>query len=192
MPWGPPGLASPWENSVLCCLHSSPLLNAISQPPSPPPVKFCPSLDVSLQKKQWNRERQTCIGCSSTRAQSWCKRRNLTTNRCQSVEKKWEGHHRQGRAYTRYTEAHQSTNSEAGNGRRGNWEGLGGHARVYHLKGEVSAKCKRHVRSSAIIHVCGSAEKSLVLRQPAPDITLTVKPSSLPPFRINCFFSTRL
>ena len=33
-------------------------------------------------------------------------------------------------------------------------------------------------------------QKKPILSQPAPDITLTVKPSSLPPFRVNCFFPT--
>ena len=55
--------------------------------------------------------------------------------------------------------------------------------------------CKRCALSSTVMCVGGRGavlgrEKKPILSQPAPDITLTVKPSSLPPFRVNFFFPT--
>lgn len=47
----------------------------------------------------------------------------------------------------------------------------------------------RNVCVGGWVAVLGREEKP-ILSQPAPDITLTVKPSSLPPFRVNYFFPT--
>ena len=80
---GLPGLAGPWELSVLCCLHSPLCGMPFPNLPLPPPIKFCMSLTLFSSKgmvKQWasNICRIFLKVQGSPVAKSSCQRKGLT------------------------------------------------------------------------------------------------------------------